>query len=169
MADVIHRTTLEFRRSVNEPNFPEPAWKWNPDMSAVTGVDRRYWKAPPSWDGVAGPLEMTQPEKDAVDAAEAAALVTANRTLAAADVDDTQQPAGWNIRALIEIFNSRDNYLVNRISELQAALDAMKASSGAADNIRNAIPASWLATSTRPRPDAVQDYKDRITTGEVDT
>lgn len=70
MANVIHRTTLEYRRSASESDHPEPAWKHNPDMSAVAAVPPRYWKAPPDWDAPsAGPLEMTQAEKDAADAA----------------------------------------------------------------------------------------------------
>jgi len=65
--------------------------------------------------------------------------------------------------------NKRDNYLVNRIIELQQALDAIKASSGPADNIRAAIPASWMATSTRARADARADLKAEINTGDSDT
>lgn len=70
MVNVIHRTALEFRERVHTPAYPEPEWKHDPDMSAVSGVPRRYWKAPSDWspDG-AGPVEMTQSEKDAVDAA----------------------------------------------------------------------------------------------------
>lgn len=68
MANVIHRTTLEFRPSVNEPDFPEPTWKWNPEMSGVAGVPSHYWKAPADWNAAgAGPVEMSQAEKDAVD------------------------------------------------------------------------------------------------------
>lgn len=169
MANVIHRTTLEFRESVNTPDFPEPTWKHSPNMSGVTGVSDIYWKAPPSWVGDVGPVEMTQPEKDAVDAAAAAALVTTNRGSALDSVDTTEVPVGWVERATIAVFNQRDNYLVNRITELQGALDAVKASSGPADNIRSAIPATWLATNTRPRPDAVQDYKDEINSGGADS
>ena len=78
MADVIHRTTLEFRPSVNTPDFPEPTWKRRPVMTGVAGVPRKYWKAPPDWDAVdAGPVEMTQGEKDVVDAAAKAAAKTA--------------------------------------------------------------------------------------------
>lgn len=77
MSDVIHRTTLEFRSSVNEPDYPEPTWKWNPDMSQVVGVDSRYWK----WDGTnERPIPMTGPEQAAVDAAIAAAEVTHQMT-----------------------------------------------------------------------------------------
>lgn len=168
--NAIHRTTLEFRRSVNEPDFPEPTWKWNPDMSGVAGVAAQYWKAPADWNAPgAGPLEMTQGEKDAVDAAAAAALVTNNREEASAAPEDTQDSIGWRSRALIELLNKRDNYLTNRIEELQAAFDAVKASTGPADNIRAAVPGSWLATNTRPRPDAITDYQTIIANGEADT
>lgn len=168
MADVIHRTTLEFRRSVSTPDFPEPTWKHNPNMSGVDGVEQKYWKAPPTWVGDVGPLEMTAPEKAVVDAAELAASKVGARSDSVANVDVVGDAVGVELRAIIEVFNKRDNYLVNRIAELQQALDAVKASSGAAQNIRDAIPANWLATNTRPRPDAVQDYKDEINAGNVD-
>lgn len=169
MADVIHRTTLEFRGSVHTPDFPEPTWKHNPNMTGVVGVPSIYWKAPPTWIGDVGPVEMTQGEKDAVDAAEAAALVTANRAVAVAAPDDTQEPIGWETRALIELLNKRDNYLTNRIEEVQEDLQAIKASSGPADNIRNAVRNNYLATATRARADAVQDYKDDINAGGADS
>jgi hypothetical protein len=71
MSDVVNRDTLEFRRSVDRPLWPDPPWKHDPDMSAVAGVPVKYQK----WDGGADrPVEMTQAEKDAVDAAEAQAL-----------------------------------------------------------------------------------------------
>lgn len=68
MADVINRATLEIRRSVHTPNFPTADWIVNPDLSALAGVPVRYWKV--VGDTV---VEMTTPEKDAVDAAVAAA------------------------------------------------------------------------------------------------
>jgi hypothetical protein len=71
MADVIHRTTLEYRLSVNEPDFPEPEWKWNPDMTQVAGVPPRYWK----WDTpTERPVEQDAAEKAATDAAIAQAV-----------------------------------------------------------------------------------------------
>ncbi len=138
-------------------------WNWDSDVTAVAGIQTKYWT------GTTVVTEMSQGEKDAVDAAEAAALVTSNRATAAAAPDDTQDPIGWETRALIELLNKRDNYLVNRIAELQSALDNVKASSGPADNIRAAIPASWMATATRPRGDAIQDYKDDINAGGADS
>ena len=65
MANVIHRTTLEYRRSVHTPDFDPVIWIINPDLSAVQGVSRKYWKI--VGDNVVG---MTQSERDAVDAAE---------------------------------------------------------------------------------------------------
>lgn len=80
MADVIHRTTLEFNPSANSPDFPEPTWKWRPDMTAVSGVPRKHWKAPADWDAVgAGPVEMTAGEKATADANEMAATRAATQ------------------------------------------------------------------------------------------
>jgi len=76
---------------------------------------------------------------------------------------------GVQARALIEMFNRRDNFLTNRIIELQDAMDAMKASTGAVANLRAAIPGTFLATATRPRADAIQDYKDEIDSGDADS
>ncbi len=70
MADVVNRTTVEYLRSVNTPDYPTADWLINPDLSALAAVEQKYWK-------VVGEtvVEMTQPEKDAVDAAEAAAVL----------------------------------------------------------------------------------------------
>lgn len=65
MAAFIHRTTLEFHTTGSTPNHPVEDWIRNPDLSAVSGVPQKYRKV--SGDDV---LEMTQAEKDAVDAAE---------------------------------------------------------------------------------------------------
>ena len=64
MANVINTTTLQFLRSVNSPDYPAPTWKRNPDMSAVDGVDRKYWK----WDAIAErPIPMDAGEQVAHD------------------------------------------------------------------------------------------------------
>ncbi len=44
MADVLHRTTKEFRKSVHTPNFPTASWIINPDLSAVASLPVRHWK-----------------------------------------------------------------------------------------------------------------------------
>ena len=65
--------------------------------------------------------------------------------------------------------NKRDNYIINRLIELQDTLAAIKVSSGPADNIRAAIPASFSATATKARADARQDLRDEIDSGGSDT
>lgn len=169
MANVLHKTAVpvDYRESVNTPDFPEVDWFINPDISAVENVDKKYW-ARPLTDPV---TEMTQAEKDVIDASEAAQAVDDARAEATAPIADDATSAnglGVRTRAEIEGRNKRDNYLVNRIIELQAALDAMKATSGNAQNIRDAIPASWMPTATRPRSDAIQDFRASINNGDVD-
>lgn len=44
MADVLHRSTKEYLRSVNTPDFPVQHWIINPDLSAVADVPWKYWK-----------------------------------------------------------------------------------------------------------------------------
>ncbi len=44
MANVLNRTTKEFRTSVNTPDFPVGQWIINPDLSAVVGQPTKYWK-----------------------------------------------------------------------------------------------------------------------------
>jgi hypothetical protein len=69
MADVVHRTTVEYRTSVHTPDYPTETWIINPDLSSLTEVPWRYWKV--VGDAV---VEMTQGEKDAVDLALLTAL-----------------------------------------------------------------------------------------------
>jgi len=76
MADVIHRVTLAQQFSVNTPDFPAGSWIINPDLSALAGVEKKYWKV--SGDSV---LEMSQAEKDAADAGD---LPAAKRSKCAA-------------------------------------------------------------------------------------
>jgi hypothetical protein len=167
MAHVLHKTAdpVDYRVSVNTPDFPPADWFINPDVSAVVAVPTKYWARPLS-DPV---TEMSQSEKDAVDAAEAAAITTAARNGAKEPVAVSGEPDGVRLRGLIELCNKRDNYLVNRIVELQQALDAIKATTGNnVGSVRDAIPASWLATSTRTRADAVADFRAGIDAGTVD-
>jgi hypothetical protein len=51
--------------SVNTPDYPSADWIINPDLSALTGVQRKWWKI--VGDDV---LEMEQAEKDLLAAAE---------------------------------------------------------------------------------------------------
>lgn len=63
MADVIHRATFVQHYSVHTPDYPAQDWIVNPDLSAVSAVPKQYWKI--TGDVVS---EMSQGEKDAVDA-----------------------------------------------------------------------------------------------------
>jgi len=132
MANVIHRTTLEFTRSVNTPDFPEPTWKHNPDMSAVAGVAFRYWK----WDsGAERPVEMTQAEKDAVDAAE----TTAEENAIMADIDAKTLTQALALAILDEI-----NLHATRTT---AILDAIDRANSLGD-VKTAIGAIDVPTRT---------------------
>jgi len=102
-----------------------------------------------------------------IDAATAEANTVRQRNQAEI-APDGEGSGGMSARSLIAVFNQRDNFLTTRIIQLQDAMDAMKASVGAADSIRAAIPANFLPTATRPRNDAIQDYKDEISSGDAD-
>ena len=62
MANVLHRTTFEYKLSVNTPDFPIGTWVINPDLSPVSGVPKKYWK-------LTGDIlsEMSAGEKSVVD------------------------------------------------------------------------------------------------------
>jgi len=45
MANVFNRTTNVYLESVNTLDFPVANWIINPDVSALSAVPRRYWKA----------------------------------------------------------------------------------------------------------------------------
>ncbi len=44
MADVINRTTKQYLKSVNTPDYPTEDWIINPDLSALGSVAQKYWK-----------------------------------------------------------------------------------------------------------------------------
>jgi hypothetical protein len=66
MGDYVHRTTKQYLKSVSPNSLPEPLVNYieDPDLSNVVGVPSIYWI-------ITGDVitEMTQGEKDAVDAA----------------------------------------------------------------------------------------------------
>lgn len=63
MANVYDKVKRVYRRSVHTPDFMgNPDMLINPDVSALQGVPEKYWKV--EFDTL---IEMTQPEKDAVD------------------------------------------------------------------------------------------------------
>ena len=101
MANVINRTTLEIRMSVNTPDYDPAEWLINPDLAYVDGVEYRYLKI----DGESV-VEMTDAEKATVDAAEESARIEALKAEALALV---QQDSGLR-RLLIamSVVNKRE-------------------------------------------------------------
>lgn len=80
MSSVVHRVTKEHRPSAHTPDYPVADWIINPDLTALVGVPQKYWK-------IVGDLvlEMIQAEKNAVDAADAAALAAAEAAYVVAE------------------------------------------------------------------------------------
>lgn len=162
MASVLNRTTKEYHPSANTPDFPVADWIINPDLTAVAGEPRKYWIITGDVVSLASLAEQA-----IIDAAIDTTRRNRDRAQASGAADDPQA-VGMQNRSIIEVFNQRDNFLVNRIIQLQDAMDAMKASTGAIGNLRDAIPATFLPTATRPKGDAVQAYKDEIDSGGAD-
>lgn len=109
MASVLNRNTMQYLRSVNAPEYPAEDWIINPDLSAVAGVDRKYWKI--SGDAVS---EMSQAEQDAVDAAEVAA-----ETQRIKDLFDDVTDERWLIVkfALIRIVSKIPGYTAGNLRD----------------------------------------------------
>ena len=85
MSNVVSRTPPHrYLRSVNDPDYPPADWIHNPDLSAVTGFDTKYWTV--SGDDV---LLLDQSARDAIDAAEVEARKdsTADQTDAVGSFD----------------------------------------------------------------------------------
>jgi hypothetical protein len=62
MSDVVNKTTMQYLKSVNTPDYPEGEWWINPKLPAC---DQKYWR------NASGKLsEMTATQKQAVDNAE---------------------------------------------------------------------------------------------------
>lgn len=171
MADVLNRTTKVYLQSVNTPDFDVADWIINPDLSLVLPQEPNsiYWN-------IVGDVvtEMTQPEKDAVNAAEATAQTATNRQRAVdalsvgSDVS-SNITEGIQLRELIELFNKRDNYIINRIVEIQDALLLVESTGGNANNrLNTGLQSSYLATNTRTRAEAITDYTDDINAGGAD-
>ena len=167
MATWAHRTTFQVLYSTSEASLVEPAanYVFEPDLSAVVDWSTIYWI-------LTGDIFtlMDQSARDAADAAIEAQLLLDERNTAIIApyevyVDDI---AGIQLRALFEVFNKRDNYLVTRIAQLQIALTDLQSSSGNAATRLDGLPVNYLPTNTRTRFDAIRDYKDDIDSGGAD-
>lgn len=181
MAAYLHKTAnpVDYRPSVdatNIPGFVAANWFQNPDVSAVyDSVNRiplvpyKYWALP-----LADPVtEMTQGEKDAVDAAEAAAVVAAERSEAV-----MRASLDIGTRELVESLLFEINKCNTRLQELQDSLTSVKGTVGGSDNIRaaipdpsatsNAAPSAFTNVNPKLRSQVLQDYVDGINAGNSD-
>lgn len=114
MSDFLHRTTLEYVRSGNDPLYGDPPWleipRGSPNETLLTTVPRRYLV-------LEGDVlrEMTRPEKDAVDAA----VLVAERDARAAVLDDVEDI----LRAFMLIVLDELNAHADRHNAITAAVD----------------------------------------------
>ena len=118
MANVLHRTTKQYLTSVNTPDFPVLDWILNPDLSAVTGFASKYWSI--SGDTV---TLMGQAERDAVDAAEAAALIAAVRAAAKAGYDAAVSDLTKALKAVALVTQDELNLHALKINAILDAID----------------------------------------------
>ena len=115
MADVLNSETCEMRASVNEAQAPYNADPW----VVITREQFTLWSTIPQiyrkWTGVAVE-EMTQPEKDAVDAAR----VQAELDGVVQQIDQTNDI----LRALVKLLVSEFNRHADKTNALLDAIDA---------------------------------------------
>lgn len=97
---------LSYLRSVNTPDYSERNdVVINPDLSAVIGIALKYWKHDNG-----SIVEMSQAEKDALDAAEQAAFELTVRTGSKAYMDNFND-FGLILRAMTSIMMKEINIL----------------------------------------------------------
>ena len=166
MPNYLHRLTKQFLTSTSPADLVEPAANYimDPDMSAVAGQPSIYWI-------ITGDVVTLQ---DAAAMAATDAVVAALRLLTTQV--ESQAPLaigpdeiGMRLRAVVELFNKRDNFNTTRIVELQNRVQAMLDSTGNADAMRtDGLAVSISATNTRTRSEAVTDFRAIIDNAEVD-
>ena len=110
MAAVLNRTTKQYLPSANTPDYPVEDWIINPDMSAVIGVDSRYWR-------ITGDVVslMSEQDRNALDAA----AVQSVRDAAVAQLQQAEDV----LRAFMLILLDDRNLLAARQSSLLDAID----------------------------------------------
>jgi hypothetical protein len=113
MANVLNRTTKEFRRSVNTPDYPVENWIINPDLSSliVEGDTVR---------------DMTDVEKDVVDANEASAAEAAAKTAAKAVIDGADPIMNKTLTAIAEVIQDELQALKNNTPLASRTMDQLK-------------------------------------------
>ena len=175
MADVVLKADVSvYKLSANTVDHPAATWLHNPPglLSLLPTIPPKYWKLNGTSDDIE---EMTVGEKTAVDDAEAAAQLAADRAEAVSrkDID-------ISTRELVNVLLQEINKGFTRIHELQDALTAIKNTSGGSDNIRAAIPtprsqppsaaapAAFTNLQEKLRSTVLQEYADNINAGNSD-
>ena len=121
MANVLNRTTKEFRRSVNTPDFPVENWIINPDLSSLIETDSKYWVI--EGDTV---RDMTDVEKDVVDANEASATEATAKTAAKAVIDGVDPIMNKTLTAIAEVIQDELQALKNNTPLASRTMDQLK-------------------------------------------
>lgn len=170
MPDWIHRIDIDLLFSVAEADLPQPAANYieDPDLTAVEGVEQKYWKI--EGDDV---LEMTQAEKDAVDEA-----LYQEQLKVEQDEAKSRAAVSIEIRSTFQVMQLELQKLFTRVQQLQDALNDIKLTTGGSDNIRAAIPNpnvdsapagdDFLRNQYKLRSGLLQDYVDDINSGNSD-
>jgi len=113
MPNYLHRTTKEYQRSLSTIDLQEPVVNYieQPDLSAVTGFNSKYWT-------ITGDVVslMSQAERDVVDTVE----LIANRDSIANEIDQVESYTKAFALAVLDEFNS----LSLKINEILDAIDA---------------------------------------------
>lgn len=121
MANVLNRTTKEYRVSVNTPDFPIEDWIINPDMSSVNGINPKYW-------AIEGDIvrEMTNIEKNVVDANESATVEANAKAAAKAVVDGADPIMNKTLTAIAEVIQDELQALKNNTPLASRTMDQLK-------------------------------------------
>ena len=138
MANVLNRTTKLYLVSVNEPDYPQQDWIWNPDISAVTGWPARYWV-------------ITGDSVTLMDAAARAALDALLLSESRDDLVNQLTSVEDLMRALMLVILDEFN---NHALKINSILDAVDAATSLAD----------LKTRIAAIPDYPQRTADQIRT-----
>lgn len=156
MADVLKKTAIDYRRSVNTPDFPEADWFHNPDVSAVYPVvPQKYWRV-----GTNPVEEMDAGQKAAVDSAETAAALASAKATADAAIDGLD---GYEARALAKLMLDEINNLRQWITSFKAAV----AAAGSLTALKNNV-AALPNTPDRTLAQAKTAYKNLIAGSDLD-
>ena len=170
MGNYVNRDDLSrYQKAVSTKGKTDPPWlevqPGSPNDNLLQSQPYYYLKLESGSNTIE---ELTPIEKQSVDAEREQADLDDKRGLAISAVDTTDAAIGWENRGHVANYNQRDNYHTNRYGELQATLLAIKATTGGADTIRDAIPDTFLPTATRERDEAITAYRDFVAIGAAD-